>query len=102
LTRALSVAFELASVVNFYAHEGSGGSETVMNNMESEAGAVDPNDVETQLRADIDEMLALLARSGWQVERRFPGYGWRLDEVCRTVLAELAVLRAKRDVTPVP
>lgn len=98
LTRALRVAFELAAVVNFYAHEGSGGNETVMNDMEAEIDAVDPDAVEESLAVDLEEMHRLLARGGWQVERRFPGYGWRLDEFCRTVLAEIAVLRAKRDV----
>jgi hypothetical protein len=50
------------------------------------------------LVADLEEMHRLLARGGWQTGGRFPAYGWRLDELCRTVLAELAVLRAKRDV----
>ncbi len=91
------MAWEIASVVNYYANEGSGGAETVVDDMEGELQAVDADEVEQHLVRE--EMLTLLSRK-WQVERRFPDYGWRLEELARMVLSALAVLRAKRDVVP--
>lgn len=99
LTRALGLAWEIVSVVNYYANEGSGGAETVSEDLEGELQAVDADEVEQHLITEIGEMLALLGRK-WQVERRFPGYGWRLEESARMVLTALAVLRAKREVLP--
>ncbi len=91
LREAAKLTYELAAVVNYYANEGDGGADTVQNEIEGVIDAVDIDDVEPALRADLEETLTLLNRGGWQVERGFPGYGWRLEEFAGMVLADLVV-----------